>query len=309
MRLKIFSEPAIEPVSLQDMKEHLRLDSGSFADNLTTEQLIAPGSHDVSTDYTQLELMTLDVAPGGAGWAAGDTITGVTSSKTCTIVEVLTTKTYTVWNRSGNYTLGEVLTNGTDTADQGAAHPTFAGTYADVLGYSAVVNLNSGVNLATGTVDAKIQECDTATGTYTDWTGGVFTTVTTLNDNAVQEIAYTGSKQYIRVVAKVLLAACNFGVTIEKYASDATEDTILSALITAARQQIEAITNRALITQTWDAWLDEFPNEDFIPLPFGKLQSVTAGIFTYTDSDGDSTVMVEDDDYLVDTDSDPGRIC
>lgn len=73
------------------------------------------------------ELLTLDVAPGGSGWVAGNTITGNTSSATCVIVEVLTTTTYRVKDRSGTYTLGEVLTNGTNTADQGVAYPTLTG--------------------------------------------------------------------------------------------------------------------------------------------------------------------------------------
>jgi len=72
------------------------------------------------------ELLTLDVAPGGA-WSAGETVTGNTSGSTCVIVEVLTTKTYRVKDRDAAYTLGEVLTNGTDTADQGVAHPTTTG--------------------------------------------------------------------------------------------------------------------------------------------------------------------------------------
>ncbi len=73
------------------------------------------------------ELLTLDVAPGGAGWAVGETITGNTSGKTSIIVAVLTTLTYRIKNRDGAYTLGEVLTNQTDTADQGTSFPTFAG--------------------------------------------------------------------------------------------------------------------------------------------------------------------------------------
>lgn len=70
------------------------------------------------------ELLTLDVAPGGSGWSAGDTITGVTSGETCEIVSVITTLTYYISDRTGAFTLGEVLTNGTDTADQGGANPT-----------------------------------------------------------------------------------------------------------------------------------------------------------------------------------------
>jgi len=73
-----------------------------------------------------VELMTLDVAPSGAGWAIGDTITGATSLKTCTVVERITTLTYHVKDRSGAFTLGEILSNGTATADQGAANPVLA---------------------------------------------------------------------------------------------------------------------------------------------------------------------------------------
>lgn len=73
------------------------------------------------------ELLTLDVAPGGSGWAAGDTITGQTSGVTSIIVSVTDATHYRIRNRSGAYTLGEVLTNGTDTADQGAANPVASG--------------------------------------------------------------------------------------------------------------------------------------------------------------------------------------
>lgn len=70
------------------------------------------------------ETMTLDVAPGGAGWSVGNTITGVTSGATSVIVAKASGTSYTVYQRSKDYTLGEVLTNGTDTADQGASYPT-----------------------------------------------------------------------------------------------------------------------------------------------------------------------------------------
>lgn len=233
MRAKIYTEPTVEPVSLTEIKEHLRLDSGTFGDNLTTYQCIAPGSQSITAGYT------------------------------------------------------------------------LYGTGVDVLGYSAVVTLDSGTNGATGTVDVKIQESDDNV-TFTDWTGGAFTQVTTANDNAVQEKEYTGTKQYIRVACRVLLAACVFGVQIQKYSSDTTEDTILTALITAARERAEAITRRALITQTWDAWLDKFPSANFFKLPFGKLQSVTS--LAYKDDDGTETTMTVTTDYLVDSDSDPGRI-
>ena len=70
------------------------------------------------------EVMYLDVAPATA-WAIGDTVTGVTSLKTCTIIKKLSTTSYVVTGRSGTYTDGEVLTNGSVTANQGAGYPTF----------------------------------------------------------------------------------------------------------------------------------------------------------------------------------------
>lgn len=76
------------------------------------------------------ELLTLDVAPA-TPWLAGETITGQSSGSTALIVAVTTTTTYQISGRSGAFTLGEVLTNGTVTADQGAAHPQVA-----TLGYS-----------------------------------------------------------------------------------------------------------------------------------------------------------------------------
>ena len=69
------------------------------------------------------ETLTLDTAPSTA-WAAGDTITGATSEVTSTIVEAVTTKIFRIKDRSGDYTDGEVLTNGTYTADQGDDYPT-----------------------------------------------------------------------------------------------------------------------------------------------------------------------------------------
>jgi hypothetical protein len=75
------------------------------------------------------ELMTLDVAPATV-WADGATVTGVTSLKTCVIVKNLTTLTYIVKDRSGAFTLNEVMGTGVagadNQADQGAANPTFA---------------------------------------------------------------------------------------------------------------------------------------------------------------------------------------
>lgn len=235
MNLVIKTAPTIEPITLSELKMHLRVDSETLSGNLTTYQSILPGSHVVADNYT-----------------------------------------------------------------------THVGTGVSVIGKEALVNLNSGTVGAGGTVDAKIQESDD-NATWTDWTGGGFTQVTATNDNAIQEKAYTGTKAYIRVVAKVLVAACEFGVDVIVNAATNAEDTLLTALIQAAREQVEDYTRRALLTQTWYLYLDEFPDVDFIKIPLGNLASVTS--IKYKDTDGTETTLTATTDYLVETNGDQcGRI-
>lgn len=225
----IVTEPAFEPITLAELKLQLKLDSGSFADNVDENQSLIPDVYAIADNYT-----------------------------------------------------------------------THVGTGVDIFGYDALVILNSGTNGATGTVDVKIQESDDDV-TYTDW-DTAFVQVTTANDNAIQEIAYTGSKQYIRTVAKVLLATCEFATTVIRRTATTVEDDLLIAAITAAREQVEDITRRAIITQTWDYFLNNWPDGSRIKIPLGNLQ--TAGFIMYyhevaSDGSKDTTTMTITDDYLI----------
>jgi hypothetical protein len=74
---------------------------------------------------TTHELLTLDVAPAPADFAATATITGAASGKTCTVVAKLTSTTYIVKNRSGAFTDGEIVSDGTNSRDCGAGYPAF----------------------------------------------------------------------------------------------------------------------------------------------------------------------------------------
>jgi uncharacterized phiE125 gp8 family phage protein len=179
---------------------------------------------------------------------------------------------------------------------------TLLGTAIDVLGHNTVVYLNPVNNGTGGTVDVKIQECDTSTGTFTDWLTGAFTQVTEANDTVIQEKAYTGTKQWIRTVAKTLVAACEFGTTIMVWEPVSTEDSMLLEDLKTSRRDVENDTGRKIITQTWDYYPSRWPDSrdyenDRIKIPYGNLQSVTS--VKWKDTAGTETTLVENTDYLV----------
>ena len=82
------------------------------------------------------------------------------------------------------------------------------------------------------------------------------------------------------------------------------ENTLLNNLIKTVRRQFETLTGRAVITQTWKAFYDGWPDEYFI-LPRPTLQSITH--INYIDTDGTSATWAATN-YIVDTDKEPGLV-
>ncbi|MBK5203857.1 MAG: phage head-tail connector protein [Polaromonas sp.] len=65
------------------------------------------------------------------------------------------------------------------------------------------------------------------------------------------------------------------------------DDTLITAMITAATEAAEQMTGRALMAQTWELTLDAFPSA--LELTRVPVQSITS--VTYADSTGASTVL------------------
>jgi uncharacterized phiE125 gp8 family phage protein len=203
---------------------------------------------------------------------------------------------------SSNITVNQCITGGYHAITAG-----LTGTGADVLGNTALVILESYANSAGATLDCKIQESDD-NATYTDWTGGTFTQVTTANDTAVQQIEYTGTKQYINVYVSVAGGQSNFAVNIQEVAPYSTEDTYAEYLIKAAREYAQEVQHRAIGSQVWELIMDDFPVcRDYIELPLPPLISVTQ--VNYIDTDGTSASFTAGSSgYYVDADSEPGKV-
>lgn len=82
------------------------------------------------------------------------------------------------------------------------------------------------------------------------------------------------------------------------------EDDAITLAISLARQEAENRLGRALITQTWRMYLDQFP-PTMLEFPKPPLQSVSS--VTYIDPDGAEQTVVASD-YVVDVSGEKGRL-
>jgi len=83
-----------------------------------------------------------------------------------------------------------------------------------------------------------------------------------------------------------------------------SEDDLLNRLITVARTQAEQETGRAFITQTKTYYLDAWPDEPFIRLPYPTLQSAAVTYRLEDDTTYANTLSTVDTDIV----SEPGRV-
>ena len=93
-----------------------------------------------------------------------------------------------------------------------------------------------------------------------------------------------------------------YAVSAISAAAFTARDDELTRRIKTAREYVENICNRSLITQTWDLYINDWPDCREVVLPKGKIQSITT--FEYTDTDGATTDFEE---YTLDSVSVHGK--
>lgn len=85
------------------------------------------------------------------------------------------------------------------------------------------------------------------------------------------------------------------------------EQPVIEAMITAARQWVEEYLRRSIGAQTLEITIENFPSRgrQAILLRPPVIEVVD---FTYLDADGDSQTLVEDVDFRIALDSEPGEV-
>lgn len=117
--------------------------------------------------------------------------------------------------------------------------------------------------------------------------------ITTTTAPTVEPVTLAEVKKHLRLAT-----------TDAEAAAYTSEDDLLNRLITVARTQAEQETGRAFITQTKTMYLDGWPDEDFIRLPYPTLQSAAVTYRLEDDDDYDETLSTVDTDIV----SEPGRV-
>lgn len=83
------------------------------------------------------------------------------------------------------------------------------------------------------------------------------------------------------------------------------DDDFVSALIVAARLQVETAIRRVLVDQTWRIYRDDWPRDGLVELPVGPIRSVVE-VIVY-DADG-APVTLSPTAWMLDAASAPARL-
>jgi len=116
---------------------------------------------------------------------------------------------------------------------------------------------------------------------------------------AVPATAVTGTGPGL-VVAPIIEPVGLAEMKTHLKATETALDEDITDAIVGGRETVETITRRALLTQTWDYCLNEWPDGDYIKLPLGCLQSSGLSV-KWKDEDGTETTLTLTTDYLVET--------
>ena len=85
-------------------------------------------------------------------------------------------------------------------------------------------------------------------------------------------------------------------------------DDELKSLRSAAIEMAQNITGRKLMTQVWKSYYDEWPDEEYIELPYAPLQSIASSSGIYYTNSTSGTTHFGSSAWSADTVSEPGRI-
>lgn len=197
----------------------------------------------------------------------------VTTLVTAPAIEPLTLTEVKEHLRLESYTFGGSLVETQDLVPASYGVGTHIGVGVDVLAHRTVMLVNMGAIAGAETVTVTLQEADAAGGPYTAW--GIFTVFNVGNFSLTDELEYTGTKQWVRSSTVVAGGAIIFGIIVVERAPPTAEDNFLTAVLLAARHHVENYLGRALITQTWNLFLDEWPDGNSFKVPYPLLQHYT----------------------------------
>lgn len=161
-----------------------------------------------------------------------------------------------------------------------------AASYVTADGETPPGTLSAAVTVSDKTVNGKLAVSGIPVG------GSAVTTVKLWMPlvNTTTPLYYAGSVTNGTTTATINLADSGLGV--QAPTSNTTADPEIVSWITAARQTVETVTHRALITQTWDLKRDGFPSWEAsrmafnatLTLPKPPVQSITS--VSYIDTNG-----------------------